>query len=61
MPVKPEVDRHLTVPVMVQSTTRNFLNAKRNCTLKSPGRRYFSDLDDGDSDGDDLGLGSSGC
>ncbi len=61
MPVEPEVDRHLTVPVMVQSITRNFLNTKRNCTLKGPGRRSFSDLDEGDGDGDDLGLGGSGC
>ncbi len=55
MPVESEVNRHPTVTVMVQSTTRSFVNTIRNSALKGPGSRSFSDL----LDGDGLGLDGS--
>ncbi len=48
-----------SVTEMVQSPTRNFLKTIRNYKLKGRGKRFFSDLDDGSDDGDDLGLDGS--
>ncbi len=45
---------------MVKSVARNFPGLIRNSDLKGLGKRYFSDLDDGEDDADDFDLDGSG-
>jgi hypothetical protein len=45
---------------MVQSGARNFSGLTRNFDLEGPGEKFFSDLDDGEDDDDNLVLDGSG-